>query len=236
MADYKGINERLDSKIVEMQSATLYMGIGRRTPWNAEDQHPMGASNIEDIYFLKRSRAISKVIARYDWKEGMEYGTGLDARAFYVINSNNQVFICTSSPLTPSEVEPVYLTTEKFVTSDGYGWQFLYEIDMDSMATFATPSFIPLMDNSQGERLRCQHLMVSNDINGLEGGLLETGDEYRFMCLMQNTKDSSGNVIEGDRHRGTPSDGILTYVHYPINPFTVAEGTNTSMRAIFKMS
>lgn len=233
MADYKGINERLDSRIAEMQSATLYMGIGRRTPWNAEDQHPMSAPNIEDIFFMKRSRDISKVIARYDWKEGMEYGTGLDARAFYVINSNNQVFVCTSSPLTPSEVEPVYLTTEKFATSDGYGWQFLYEIDMDSMAKFATPSFIPLMDNSQGERLRCQHLMVSNDINGLEGGLLDVGDEYRFMCLVEEPKDGVGNLINEYRHVGTPSDGILTYVRYPINPFTVGEDT-TSLRAIFK--
>ena len=78
-----------------------------------------------------------------------------NSSAYYVINSNQQVYmvlrksISNTGVAVASTVEPTGNTTgTPFKTSDGYVWKMIYSISSASANKFQSANFIPVKNDS----------------------------------------------------------------------------------------
>lgn len=82
---------------------------------------------------------------RYDDKD-----SELIQKMFFVLTSENKVYKCIQnnndgrSTVEPTHIELGFPPEE----SDGYRWQFLYEINNNDFLTFATENYIPVFQNT----------------------------------------------------------------------------------------
>ena len=120
------------------------------------------------------------VIPRYNWTSGAIYSAYDDAQqgyptnAYYVMNSNQQVYICLQQSKTnanppqsvASTVQPTGNTTgTPFKTSDGYMWKFVYSIGALKASKFISTAYIPVakVQDSSGATLLLDELGVDSD-------------------------------------------------------------------------
>lgn len=138
--------------------------IGRSEDWNDSDIAPtvLNSAREERNFRLgaqsaKRIIDQSFVVPRYNWSSGAVYSpyddaqVGYPAQTYYVMNDNNQVYIClrqsknTSGQSQVSTVQPSGNTTgTPFETADGYVWKFLYSIGALDANKFISANFIPV--------------------------------------------------------------------------------------------
>lgn len=142
-----------------------YIGIGRSQSWdNDSDTAPTVVSSSEEAQgFRHNLQSIiligdtSFVVPRYNWSSGTIYSaysddlTGYPAQPYYVLNDNNQVYMCLqqSKSVTgvaqTSTVQPTGNTTgTPFETADGYMWKFLYSIGPLDANKFIAANYIPV--------------------------------------------------------------------------------------------
>lgn len=79
--------------------------------------------------------------------------TNLSGATFYVVNSQNSVYVCLYNVTTPgspggviSTVEPLSRDQEAFYTADGYQWKYLYTLTNTDLTDHTTNNFIPISD------------------------------------------------------------------------------------------
>lgn len=144
---------------------SIYIGVGKSTPWGGEDIPPVPVNNDElivnvpdDIISLKRidpsSMAIS--IRRYDWDESQStiYSSYDPTKTFddyispfYVI-SDSKIYKCLNNNSGAiSTVKPVDTGVDAFVTSDGYTWKLMGELDASDSVRFMTNRYVPIREN-----------------------------------------------------------------------------------------
>ena len=138
--------------------------IGRSEDWNDSDIAPtvvntareernfrLGAQSAKNIIDL------SFVVPRYNWSSGAIYSAyddaqvGYPAQSYYVMNDNNQVYMCiqqsknASGQAQVSTVQPSGNTTgTPFDTADGYIWKFLYSISALDATKFISANYLPI--------------------------------------------------------------------------------------------
>ena len=141
-----------------------FIGIGRSEDWNDSDIAPtILNSQRDDRNFRLGLQSVKNVIdhtfvvPRYNWSSGAIYSAyddaqvGYPAQSYYVINDNNQVYIClqqaknASGQAQVSTVQPSGNTTgTPFDTVDGYVWKFLYSIGALDANKYISANYLPV--------------------------------------------------------------------------------------------
>lgn len=141
-----------------------FAAIGRSEDWNDSDVAPTVVnSQREDRNFrlglqsVKNIIDASFVVPRYNWSSGAIYSAyddaqvGYPSQTYYVMNDNNQVYLCiqqskdTSGNAQVSTIQPTGGTDgTPFDTADGYIWKFLYSIGALDANKFISANFIPV--------------------------------------------------------------------------------------------
>src|SRR6056300_549387 len=144
--------------------SNYFVVIGRSEDWNDSDIAPtvLNTQREERNFRLgaqSAKRVIDKsfVVPRYNWSSGAIYSTyddaqvGYPAQTYYVMNDNNQVYICiqqakdAAGNAQVSTVQPSGNTTgTPFDTADGYIWKFLYSIGALDANKFISANYIPV--------------------------------------------------------------------------------------------
>jgi len=172
-----------------------YAVIGRSEDWNDSDVPPTAINSMREernfrlgTQSAKQIIDLSFVVPRYNWSSGAIYSAyddvtgGYPAQAYYVMNDNNQVYMCiqqgknaSGQPVT-STVQPTGNTTgTPFDTADGYIWKFLYSISALDANKYISANYLPI--KLQGatdsdspaadvEQLAVQNAAISGQIIG----------------------------------------------------------------------
>ncbi len=144
-------------------TARYYISIGRSEQWDSSDNVPTPINTpgqIEAVrnqmQSVKRVQATSLVVPRTTWSNGGIYSQYDDTQQgypnppYYVINENNNVYICLETGRTnagvavPSTVEPSGSNNDPFRTADGYVWKFLFTISASRGNSFMSSNFLPV--------------------------------------------------------------------------------------------
>ena len=109
------------------------------------------------------------MIRRYDWTAGTTYAMYddednlLSTKKYFVVVKeigNRHVYKCLSNNNEiPSTVKPIFADNtsddalfasndDYYETSDGYQWKYMYTIDSNTFAKFATEEYIPVNENT----------------------------------------------------------------------------------------
>ena len=148
-----------------------YAAIGRSQVWNDSDISPTAQPTLQEenrfrnnMQSVKLIADVSLVVPRYNWSSGTFYdayddATSTNTNAYYVINSNQQVYLVMRKSINDSGT-PVASTVEPtggtngvpFLTSDGYMWKFMYSVSATQANKFQSANFIPIkfVDSTDG--------------------------------------------------------------------------------------
>ena len=128
--------------------ASAYLFIGKPQSWENDSEPPQPANNFKELYqihndmlSLKRIRDtdVKMMIPKVSWAVGVtidmyrhDYSSETPAFSgasnlfdaiYYVLSSNNYVYVCLdNNKNSASLVEPQNISSEPFITSDGYQW------------------------------------------------------------------------------------------------------------------
>ena len=145
-------------------SNNYYIGIGRSEDWNDSDTARTAINaQWEERGFRNGLQSVKKVIdstfvvPRYNWSSGAVYSAyddkqvGYPVQTYYVMNDENQVYIClqqskdASGNAVVSTIQPSGGTTgTPFSTADGYIWKFLYSISAGDASKYVAANFLPI--------------------------------------------------------------------------------------------
>ena len=164
-----------------------FAAIGRSQDWNDSDVAPVPQNSLNDarearlgIQSIKNITDQTFVIPRYNWTSGAIYSAynddqqGYPTNAYYVMNSNQQIYICLQQGKTEanppqvkaSTVQPTGNTTgDPFRTADGYMWKFLYSIGALKASKFISTAYIPVqkVQDSDNATLLLDEVGVDSD-------------------------------------------------------------------------
>ena len=139
----------------DSSSSNYYVAIGRSTDYTSgtsidsrEEQFKFRNS----MQMVKVLSNTSFVIPTVTWQPNDTYEAYSERDSnqsrFYVVNSDNEVFICIDSPNSPSTVEPTSsLANHKpftFKTVDGYYWRYMYTVSNLAYSNFRTSKYTPV--------------------------------------------------------------------------------------------
>ena len=171
--DLRAQNARNMVNTLEGYETNSFVFVGGITPWENEEQPPVPVNSFKEIYRTHHEMlALSAInvgdvfhmIPKVRWTAGVVYdmyrhdyspeitsfqgANNLYNSIFYVINSNNDVFVCLYNDKdTPSRIEPQNTFNEPFYTSDGYQWLRLYNIDDYYIKNRTTQNFMPIVED-----------------------------------------------------------------------------------------
>lgn len=232
-----------------------FAGIGRSQEWNDSDVAPTPKNTLRDARLAREATQSIKnitdqtfVIPRYNWTSGAIYSAYDDAQqgyptnAYYVMNSNQQVYICLQQSKTnanppqsvASTVQPTGNTTgTPFKTSDGYMWKFVYSIGALKASKFISTAYIPVakVQDSAGATLLLDELGVDSDspAEDVEQQLVQQNAVAGQVLGYVVTKGGSGFTsnptvtIEGD---GTNAKATALAVGGAITKITVKDSSD----------
>lgn len=205
-------------------SDKYYIAIGRSNVWNSTDTPPVTAdSDISSLDFIQKSRhpliaykkvfSSSLVVPRIDWTSGTIYeaytdlnsNIDLTTKPYYVMNDNLRVYVCLEQAKNAlgqgvaSTVKPTGVSLTPFTTSDGYVWQYLYQVGPEDANSFMTNNFIPLQylqDEASAvsavevEQYSLQQASVPGNVLGIE--MVSGGSGYSGTVTVNITGGGSG--------------------------------------------
>ena len=222
-----------------------FIGIGRSDEWNSTDTAPtVESQDVEGRLFrnslqsVKKVADISFVVPRYNWSSGTIYSpyndkqVGYPTQSYYVMNDNNQVYVCIQQPKNnegvgqPSTVQPSGNTTgTTFITADDYAWKFLYSISALDASKYIAANFIPVkkqgsttVQASDTEQLAVQNAAISGQIIGysIESGGAGYGTAPTLTISGDGTAAKATATISG---------GIVTKVEADDSASTLTLGS-----------
>jgi hypothetical protein len=183
----------LDKLLLDLDSTSVryYAAIGRSEDWNASDLATVPTNDKrsarESRSSLQSAKLIedaSYVIPRRVWVANLVYSpyddndVGFPENPFYVINSNNEIYICLEQGVKQdgsaslSTVQPTGNTIgTPFRTADGYTWKFLYSIGALRADKFLSSAYMPVRfvgftdSDSPAEDLQ-QEIVQNNAVSG----------------------------------------------------------------------
>jgi hypothetical protein len=145
---------------IQNNRSKFYYFLGKSIPTisnevPAVDSHTFEAQTRNEITLMRRITAsdICTVIPRINWIPNtvFEMYTGLESPEeiqYYCINSDFSVYKCLdNNNRALSSIEPVSISPDPFVLSDGYKWKFLYNIPLALRNKFVTGEYIPVIQS-----------------------------------------------------------------------------------------
>ena len=220
---FKRENIQLILDNFDSSANNYFIGIGRSEDWNATDTAPTVLnSDVESRRFRNSLQSVMRVadatfvVPRHNWTSNTVYSpyndaqVGYPTQTYYVMNDNNQVYICVQQARNNdgtakvSTVQPSGNTDGiTFRTSDDYAWKFLYSISALDASKFMAANFLPVKlqgatdGNSQAadiEQLAVQNAAVRGQIVGyvLDSG----GAGYSTTPTLTVVGDGSGAHVK----------------------------------------
>ena len=235
-----------------------YAGIGKSEDWNDSDLAPNPFNSLREqrlarlgIQSIKNITDQTFVVPRYNWTSGAIYSayddaqSGYPTNAYYVMNSNQQVYMCLQQGKTnanppqvvASTVQPTGNTTgDAFRTADGYMWKFLYSIGALKASKFISTAYIPVakVQDSAGATLLADEIGVDSDspAEDVEQQLVQQGavpgQVLGYAVVNGGTGYTSPPTLEiiGD---GTNAKAVPTVVGGAITKVTVKDSSDNSI-------
>ena len=187
----KQVLDDILTDFADSASARYYAAIGRSEDWNDSDVATVPTNDAlsvrrarHSMQSMKLIQDLSYVIPRRTWVANLIYtafddnDVGFPENPFYVINSNNEVYIVLEQGKKQdgsaqlSTVQPTGNTTgAPFRTSDGYTWKFLYSIGALRADKFLSSAYMPVKyvastdSDSTAEDLQ-QEIVQNNAVKG----------------------------------------------------------------------
>ena len=163
---------------VNSSEENTYLFVGRVTPWDNDESPPIPDNSIKEVYRTHQEMiALSRVnatdvlhmIPMARWTSGViydmyrhDYSSSINSyqgannlynSVYYVINQNNDVYVCLfNDKNTSSTVEPQNTSNTPFFTSDGYQWLRLYKIDSYHIDNRTTQNYMPILNNNSNTK------------------------------------------------------------------------------------
>jgi len=171
----------------EDSANNYFAAIGKSEVWNDSDIADAPRNSVRDvrnmrlgIQSVKNITDLTFTVPRYNWVSGAIYSAyddnvdGFPILPFYVMNDNQQVYICleqgktNANPPQPvaSTVQPTGNTEgTAFRTADGYVWKFLYSIGALKASKFISSAYIPVarVQDSAGDTVDVGEYLVDSD-------------------------------------------------------------------------
>jgi len=142
----------------------FYMALGRPNAWTPSDAVPDTpyendyASNTlwENMFAMKRVDAADIIHSspRNLWVSGTTYAeyddqdTNIESKVYFVITTNNNVYMCLKAGTGASSVDPdvigVQVSGVHVTGADGYIWKYMFTLTSTLATKFLTSSFIPV--------------------------------------------------------------------------------------------
>lgn len=243
--DFRRSQLELLKNDIETGAANYYIGLARSdnsAPTIVEPDSLFSQNQVrQTLQGLKRIFNVSYVVSTVEWQQGVIYNPytdkDFDQTNFYVINSNNEVFICIEQPVnefgtiqTTGSQEPTSTLANgvgnTFETNDGYRWRYLYKISNLAYAQFSSKSYIPvkkMVDISfipeEDEQYTLQLNAVDGEIIGFEFDSAGAGQfsSAPTITISGNGDSASFSVITGDSDQivsiKVDSDGTGNFLH-----------------------
>ena len=220
----KQVISSIKSDIVD-SSNSYYIGIGRSEDWNDSDIAPTVQNTLREernfrlgLQSVKKVIDYSFVVPRYNWSSGAIYSAyddaqvGYPAQTYYVMNDNNQVYMCiqqskdAAGNAQVSTVQPSGNTTgTPFDTADGYIWKFLYSIGALDANKYISANFLPvqLISSTDSdspaadiEQLAVQNAAVVGQVVGfaIDSGGAGYGASTPTLAVVGNGTKAKGNI------------------------------------------
>lgn len=207
------------SDLRDSASNQYFVGIGRSEDWNDSDIAPSAVNCLREerdfrlsLQSIKTISDVSMVVPRNNWSSGTVYSayrdniTGYPTQPYYIMNENNQVYIClqqakdVSGTALTSTVQPTGNTSgTPFQTADNYIWKFLYSISAVDASKFISANYIPVKfqgatdSDSQAadiEQLAVQNAAVAGQIIGYT--IDSAGSQYTSAPVITVTGNGVG--------------------------------------------
>jgi len=244
-------------------SNRYYVGLARSEDFTASTDISSRAEQFKLRNTLQSVKVVSNVsfvVPTINWNSGTVYEAYDDndpaQTNFYVLNSNNEVFICIEQGMdgayaaVGSIVEPTNNTNGKtFRTSDGYKWRFMYKLSNLAISNFKTSSYIPvktMVDSASQLSVpeeAAQRLLQDAAIDGeiLSIAIDGSGSGYLSFSTINITGDgdsaSFSLISDGDQIKGVQvdPDGNGEFLHgssYSYAASIPTDGTGAILRPI----
>lgn len=189
---------------------------------------------------VKTLNNVSFVVPNVPWVSGVPYSAyddnANDQTNFYVVNSNNEVFLCveqgklSDGTIRDSIFEPTAAlasnSIDTFATSDGYKWRYLYKISNLAYSLYRTADFIPVKRITESTFIPEELQQLQFQTNGVQGEIVgiaidDPGSNYSATNVpsIQIIGDGSGAAFKPTIRDGkivkveVDSDGFGTYTH-----------------------
>jgi len=252
----------------------LYYGIGKSTPWanevNPSAPIPNTSEELSAFDALEGAHKVDAkdivpVVPRKTWANGVEYVTKdltiVDTHLtnFYVVTSNNEVYICESKDVSGSTyANPPLSVTEPtgtgiVDTADGYIWKFLYDLSVYDSNQLLSVNWLPVnyadhistLQTSSGDvnavkTLDCNACLVRGSISDIA---LNTNITYRQVTIISNPLVSDGVTLASAVDYTKPVDptfpewtlysGDILYIDNR-SPITRTFGQNEEMYTVIE--
>lgn len=158
----------VDELLVDFNEAGnyYYAAIGKSEIWNDSDLATTPSNSLREarnarlaIQSAKLIADASLVVPRYNWSTGTVYAAwddntdGQGSNAYYVMNSNQQVYVCVQQARTATNPSTAIVSTVEpsgnvngtpFATADGYVWKFLFTVGSARAAKYMSAGYIPV--------------------------------------------------------------------------------------------
>ena len=157
---------RLDTtnKFVEsLAENQFYMALGRPNAWTDDTTPTVPYENDytshtlwENMFAMKKVDATDIIHSspRYLWVSGTTYAeyddqdTNIESKVYFVISTNNNVYMCLKAGGGASSVNPdvigVQTSGVHATGADGYVWKYMFTVPTADVTKFLTSSFIPV--------------------------------------------------------------------------------------------
>ena len=138
------------------QKEHVYMTASRVTPWSEGEDHTLKDS--DDVFAKKiLPQDVSYVVGPYKlWTEDGTYEEG----DFVYGRTQDVIWRLKSKGFGAGGVEPHYTILEEVMTSDGCVWEFVQRVDLDTLATFFDPQWLPVTPET-AEKVNADHVALS---------------------------------------------------------------------------
>ena len=214
-------------------------------------------NSLQSVKVLSNS---SFVVPTVTWTSGTVYEAYDDVNSsqenFYVVNSNNEVYICIEQgkdilhAAAVSIIEPSNNSVLTFKTSDGYKWRYMYKMSAAAIENFKTSSYMPvktLLDAPSAlsipeevDQKIAQDLSVDGEILSVAVDNAE-GTGYLPTSTIRITGDGTGASFllsaddDGINKTEIDSDGNGVYSHgsgYTHAATIATDGTSAVLRPV----
>ena len=199
--------QRFVDRLGEGNGDSLFLAIGKTSPWNDETSPPVPIDTLEqetdfwrECIALKKVKTgdIALVVPRTNWSSGTLFDEYEDneslfdentPKSFFALVDEKRIYkVIDNNNGATSTVKPQEVTTNIFKTGDGYSWKFIYSIS-ESDQKFLTTTFMPVfvsgkianINDTRKNQFDTQNAATPGSVDFID--VVSTGDSFSNIII-----------------------------------------------------